>query len=50
MIDVWPGVVHTALLTMSLTSGLDVSMPVSESAEDSLNIHCDINLSKHCQL
>jgi len=28
---------------MSLTSALDVSMPVSEPAEDILNIHCDIN-------
>jgi len=34
VIDVRAGVVHTALLTMTLTSRVDVSMPVSESAED----------------
>jgi len=34
---------HRALLTMPLTSVVDVSMPVSEPAENVLNIHCDIN-------
>jgi len=32
-----------ALLTMTLMSGADVSMPVFELQDDSFNIHRDIN-------
>ena len=34
---------NRALLTMALTSGAVVSMPVFEPQEDILNIHCDKN-------
>jgi len=33
------------LLTMSLTSGTDVSMPSFEPEQNILNIHCDTNRS-----
>ena len=32
-----------ALLTMTITSGADVSMPAFELQDDSCNIHHDIN-------
>jgi len=34
---------NRALLTMSLISGSEVSMPAFELQEDSFNIHRDIN-------
>jgi len=40
---------NTALLTMTLISGADVSMPAFELQEDSFNIHRDINQQKHYQ-
>jgi len=34
---------NTALLTMALISGTDVSMSAFELQDDSFDIHCDIN-------
>ena len=34
---------NRAVLTMSLTSGADVSMPAFELQDYNFNIHCDIN-------
>jgi len=38
---------NTALLTMALISGADVSMPPFELQYDSFNIHRVINLAKN---
>ena len=45
LIDVWVGakIENIALLTMALTSGVDISVPTFEPQEDILNIHHDIN-------
>jgi len=37
---------NTALLTMELISGADISMPAFELQEDSFNIQHDINYQK----